>query len=234
MNAPKTSWRLYFLCAAALAALSVAVLAGPPNYPLAPGTRWTLHLHQEVGAGISFGEDVAPLAKGNVLDIQVVSEVTGSEAVGGKTYARIESKRNGKLWLREWYRLEPEGLLQGKSLDAETGEEHLMAPPQKLLSATLQPGEAWTWRAPDAPVTIHTRVLGPESVTVPAGHYSATKLEVATTVPVGNSLVQVQQYRWFVPGVGYVRQQTESRAGTRLLSRVELALERFQAAAPSR
>ena len=234
MSARKTHRRLLLSFAAALLAVPLFALATSPDYPLAPGTRWTFHLHEELGPGTSFNEQDAPLAKGNALDLQVVSEVTGSEVVGGKTYARIESKRNGKLSLREWYRLAPEGLVEGKSFDAEAGEEHLMSPPQKLLSPTLQPGETWTWRAPDAPVTIRTRVVGPESVTVPAGTYPATKLDVLTTIPLGDAVLQVQQFRWYAPGVGYVKQQTETRVGTRLLNRIDLTLEKFQAAATSR
>ena len=70
-------------------------------YPLAPKTRWTYHLHQEVGQGVHFGDEMAALAKGNVLEADLISEVAGTDAIGGRQYARVETRLNGKPYLTE-------------------------------------------------------------------------------------------------------------------------------------
>src|SRR5437879_4879260 len=105
-------------------------------FQLALKTRWTYHLHQEKGPGVHFGEDLATLAKGNVVDTSVISEVAGVETIAGHSYTRVESRINGKPWLFEWERVSPEGLLVGKTREQE-GEEMIMQPEQKRLSAAL-------------------------------------------------------------------------------------------------
>jgi hypothetical protein len=212
------------------AVLWVAGAAGgePVAFPLALKTHWTYHLHQELAPGAHFGEEDAKLAKGNVLDTTVVSEVSGAETLGGAKYAVVESSRSGKGWLREWYRVGPEGLLLSKTFDAEMGEETLMVPPQKLLSATLAADETWEWKAADAPVVIRMRVVGAAKVEVPAGLYETREIFSETTIRTQGPVIQVRQSRWFAPGVGYVKQETETRVAGRMMSRVVLTLERFE------
>ncbi len=206
-------------CAAALA----------PDYPLEPGTRWTFHLHQEFGPGVHPGAAIQKLMQGgDAFDATVVSRVAGVDDIGGQRYTRIESTLPQMPWLIEWMRLAPDGLLLGKTIDAEDGEEHFMNPPQRLLSATLRAGEAWDWQASDGPVSIQTRVVGPASVQVPAGSFDAVKIVLDMTVQTGGAPVQVLQSRWFVPGVGYVEEETQSVLAGHRLSHVVLTLEKFE------
>lgn len=211
-----------------------AAATAPVAYPLALKTRWTYHLHQELAPGAHFGEEDAKLAKGNVLDTTVVSEVSGVETLGGAKYTRVESSRAGKGWLKEWYRAGAEGLLLGKSFDAETGEETLMVPPQKLLSTTLAAGELWEWKARNAPVVIRTRVVGTAEVEVPAGLFETKEIFSETTIQTQGPVIQVQQSRWFAAGIGYVKQETETRVGGRMMSRVVLTLEKFEGVAAAK
>lgn len=207
--------------------LASKALAGP-DYPLALDTVWTYHLRQEVGPGVSFGDADAALADGNVLKTSVVARVTGADVVQGVKYTRVESTRAGRPWLTEWYRLTPKGLLLGQTFDADTGQATKMVPPQTVLSPTLAAGESWTWKAADAPVHIETRIAGPARVTVPGGEFDGTRIELQTTVDTGAGVIKVRQSRWFVPSVGYVRQETETRADDRLISKVALELEKFE------
>jgi hypothetical protein len=212
----------------------LAHAAAPPpagvNYPLALHTKWTEHLHQEVGEGVHFADAMAKLAKGNSLDVAVISEVVGSDVINGQKYVRVESRRNGEPWLTAWYLQTPDSLLLGKSIDAEAGQEVLMVPPQRLLSATLKAGEAWDWKASDAPVVMHIKVVGPADVTVPAGAFHTTQLNYVVTVETEGGVVTVQQTRWFAPGVGYVKQDTETRMGERMLTHSILQLEKYEPA----
>ena len=183
-------------------------------------------MHQEVGPGVHFGDAMAKLATGNSVDVAVVTAVVGSDVINGSKYVRIESRRNGDLWLTEWCRQAANGLMLGKTVDAETGQQVVMAPPQILLSPTLAPGETWDWKATAAPVVMHVRVVGPADVSVPAGVFHATQLGYVMTVQTEGGEVKVQQTRWFAPGVGYVKQDTETRQGDRLLTHVILELDK--------
>lgn len=75
------------------------------DYPLAMNTRWTHHLHQENGPGVHFDENPAALAKDNVVDTSVISEVACVETIGGHPYTRVESRITGKPSLFEWERI---------------------------------------------------------------------------------------------------------------------------------
>ncbi len=197
------------------------------DYPLALKTRWTYHLHQENGEGVHFGEDLAALAKGNVVDTSVISEVAGVETIGGHSYTRVESRINGKPWLFEWERISPEGLLVGKSREQE-GQEVIMEPEQKRISATLRPGAFWDWQAKDAPVKFRYTVVGPGEVDVPAGHYKGVHLTTAGTIEAPFGKVNTRQESWFVPGAGIVKQDTEMSVQGHTLTHIVLTLEKFE------
>jgi hypothetical protein len=159
--------------------------AAPPapagaNFPLALHTTWTFHIHQEVGAGVHFGDALAKLAKGSSVDFVVISEVVGSDVINGEKYVRVESRRSGEPWLTG-YDQTGNGLLLGKTIDAEGGQEMLMVPPQKLLSTTLKAGESWDWKASDASVVMHIKVVGSADVKVPAGAFHTTQLNSVVT-----------------------------------------------------
>ncbi len=226
------------LQAALLTTLALALLSGPPPapsdslaYPLALHTRWTYHMRQEFAPGVHPSPaDMPLLTKGNVLDTTVVSEVVGSDTIGGVTYSRVESRHDGRLWMTEWMRLSPDGLFLGKT--NEDGDPTVFTPPQKILSPRLAPGESWTWKAADAPVNIQVRVVGKEATTVPAGQFDAVKTIHEATMVLPQASVHSVNSRWFSSGVGYVRQDTETSAGGRQLSRTQLQLTAFSGATP--
>ncbi|MBZ5540587.1 MAG: hypothetical protein LAN61_08725 [Acidobacteriia bacterium] len=198
------------------------------NYPLALHTRWTYHLRHEVGPGVHFDDEYAGLAKGNVLEDTVVSEVAGKDRIGNLSYVRVENRRSRGLWLTEWYRAAEESLFLGKTIESETGNVTRMIPPQKVLTRTLRAGEAWTWQASDAPVKIRVNVKGTSAVTVPAGTYTTTEIAYVLTMPTPGGMARAEQTRWFVPGIGWVKQETRTRIGTRLVTYITVTLEKFE------
>jgi hypothetical protein len=200
------------------------------DYPLAVGTQWTLHLRQELGPGVHFSDEDAALAKGDVLDTTVVSRVVAIDPVNGAKYSRVESRRNGKLWLEEWLRLGSDGLLLAKSIDHSTGDETEMLPPQRFLSSALSPGESWTWKHSLAPVSSRTTIGAAEKTVVPAGTYDAVRVTIETTFATEGQPLKVLQVRWFVPGVGYVKQETRAEIAGRMLMHTLLTLEKFERA----
>jgi len=197
------------------------------DYPLALKTRWTYYLHQENGEGVHLGEDLAAVAKGNVVDTRVISEVAGVETIAGRSYTRVESRINGKPWLFEWERVSPEGLLVGKTREQD-GPEVIMQPDQKRISATLRPGDFWYWQAKDARIKFRYSVVGPGDVAVPAGHYQSVHLTTTETIQAPFGKVETRQEAWFVPGAGIVKQDTEMSVQGHTLSHILLTLEKFE------
>jgi hypothetical protein len=197
------------------------------NYPLALKTRWTYRFHQEIAEGGLFSGMLAKLAKGRVVDAMVHSQVTGIDLVSGTSYVRVVSRIQGNLWVAEWYRWGPDGLLLGKTADFETGDEALMVPPQKILSSRLKKGESWTWKSSMAPIKIQVKIVGPAKVSVPAGGFEATQIFHDMTIEGEANRANVQQNRWFVSGIGYAKQETKSFVGKRMLSTTVLTLEKF-------
>jgi hypothetical protein len=207
-----------------------AAIPSQVDFPLAFKTKWTNHLHQEMGEGVHFGPLMAKFANGNSLDVSVITEVVGSDLINGEKYMRRETRVKDTLWLTEWLRRTANGLLLGKSTDAEQGQEVLMVPPEKLLSSTVKAGESWDWKAADASVVMQIKVIGPADLTVPAGTFHTIEISYNTTFEIEGGMITVRQTSWFASGVGYVKQDTETRLGDRLLSHVVLTLEKFEPA----
>ncbi|MGE5244901.1 MAG: hypothetical protein ACM3SQ_11795 [Betaproteobacteria bacterium] len=207
--------------------------SGLPRFPLSPGTKWVYHERQEVGPGVHLSEQDASRAHGNVVESTVISTVGGRDRIADADYVRIESTRAGRPWLTEWYRLTAGGLMLGKRLDLEGGQEVPMDPPQQVLNASLRPGEAWQWRAADGSWSVRRRVIRRGVITVPAGSYSGTELDMALTVNQGPMHVTGHETSWFVPDVGFVKRDTETSVNGRFLTHVTQTLEKFEPAKPS-
>ena len=224
--------RMTICSSAALAALAMGQRPPPTmanaSYPLAIKTRWTYEMVQEFSPGVRPSELDAALMKGNRLETTLVSEVAGTDLIAGARYARVESRHDGRLWLTEWLRVTPEGLFLAKT--TEDGKETVITPPQKMISAHMTGGETWSWKASDAPVTMRTVVVGRESSEVPAGTFDATKMVHDIRMVLPQAKIRASNSRWFSPGVGYVRQESEVYAGERLLTRTKLSLIAFGAA----
>jgi hypothetical protein len=235
-NAFKVGITMPLLAAVFLPCL-LSVRASAPDaesgvgYPLALRTKWTYHLHEEVGTGVHFGPTMAKFAKGDSLDVPVITEVVGSDLINGEKYTRLESRIADTRWLTEWFRQTASELLRGKAIDFEEGEEvSLMVPPQKLLSRTLKSGESWDWKTQDGATVMQIKVVGPADLTVPAGKFHTTQLSYDLEFKTEIGIVTVGQTRWFASGVGYVKQDTETRLGDHMLSHVVLTLQKYEPA----
>ena len=198
------------------------------DYPLAKGTSWTYHLRKEVGPGVHFAGDDARVAKGNVVDTTLVAHVAGTDEIGGKTYIRVESYREGKLANVDWFALTSDGLIHPKTKDYVAGGESELNPPERLLSPGLAPQETWTWQDSQSPRTAQTTVLSPEQIKVSAGSYRAVPVQTETSIPTEGEPVHMTLTQWFVPGIGFVKYEMRMEiAGHLLMHNVE-TLEKFE------
>jgi hypothetical protein len=222
------NFRLLSLAAAGIvmfASGQTAPTPAGPQYPLAMKTRWTYAMRQEFGPGVHPSAEKAALLKGNVLETTLVSEVAGSDLIGGLKYTRVESRQDGRLWMTEWLRLTPEGLFLGKT--NEDGKETVITPPQKIMSPRMTVGEEWNWKASNAPVSIKTRVSGKEAADVPAGKFDAIKSVHELSMVLPQATIRSTNRRWLSPGLGYVQQESEVYAGDQFLTRTQLRLMAF-------
>ncbi len=214
-------------------AIGAQIPSNQISYPLAPNTRWTYHYRQELAQGAHFDNPLfAKLAKGNVMEGRVISEVAGKDLINGISYVRVESRLEGTPWTTMWLRLEPSGLFHRKTVDHGSGEEKVLIPPQKLLSSRLEKGETWSWRASKEPVKIQTKILGPATVRVPAGEFEATQILHDMTIEIESHHINVQLNRWFVAGMGYAKMENKSFEGKRPIDQTVWTLEKFEPGKP--
>ena len=82
----------------------------------------------------------------------------------------------------------------------------------------------------NAPVAMQIKVVGPADLTGPAGTFHTTELSYDVTVETEGGMITIRQTRWFAPGVGYVKQDTETRLGDHMLTHVVLTLEKYEPA----
>jgi hypothetical protein len=216
--------------------LGAAVISGPVvsrsasvDYPLQLGTTWTYHMVQEVAPGVDLPPDVAATAHGNRAELTIVSRVVGRDRIGGSEYARVESTRNGRVYLTEWYAVRDDGLYLGKTADGDAGAENVMDPPQRVLNRKPRRGESWVWRPGAQPVVAKTQVRGVEHVDTSRGSFDATLVETELRVGEPPQQVQGRLRRWFVPGTGFVRFEQQSALAGHVLTRGTMTLERFEA-----
>jgi hypothetical protein len=215
-----------FVCA-----LLSAVPLRAQDYPLAPGTRWTYHLRKEVGPLAHFEGEDARLAKNEVVDITIIAHVAGTEQISGNTYTRVEALHEDKPANTDWYALTPAGLLHPRAVDYIADSQSEFDPPEVLLSPTLRPGESWTWQDRKGLVTSKKTASAPEQITVPAGSYRATPVHTELIIPTDLAPLNVMMTQWFVPGVGFIKQEVRFEMKGNLLMHNTMTLEKFEQAA---
>jgi len=205
------------------------------DYPLAPGTSWTYHLHKDVGPLAHFDGEDARMAKNGVVETTVIAHVVGTEDISGKPYVRVEAMGQGKLANIDWYALTPVGLLHARAVDYVAQSQSDFDPPEVLLSHALAPDESWTWQDRQGAVSSKKTAFAPEQITVPAGSYRAISVRTEMIIPTPISPTQivpmnVTMTQWFVPGVGFVKQDVRFEINEHLLSHNLMTLEKFERA----
>jgi hypothetical protein len=207
------------------------------DYPLAPGTTWTYHLHKDIGPLAHFGGEDARMAKNGVVETTLIAHVVGTEDVSGKPYVRVEAMGEGKLVNIDWYALTPGGLLHARAVDYGAESQSDFDPPEVLLSHTLATGESWTWQDRNGVVSSKKTAFAPEQITVPAGSYRAISVRTDMVIPTQISETQVVPMniimtQWFAPGVGFIKQDVRFEINGHMLSHNLMTLEKFERAAP--
>lgn len=183
--------------------------------PLDPGTAWRYAFTQE------FGRNIRPrLPQGMKLDADgklrasTTRMATKTDSVG----THIEHRRNNELVEEEWWRLTDAGLVIAKIRSG--GDESVFNPPHPIWPWPLKTPQEWSFQPEDKSYNQRWRMWGPVPIKGPAGE--APGYVVLMEQP--SSQLDLSAERYYLPGIGMVREViTQARNGV-LLTRWEHVL----------
>jgi hypothetical protein len=182
-------------------------------FPVTPGTVWQYQLKNSM----------TEMGKTTTNKAVLTRKIVKSEKVGSGTKVTIESKEDGPGTQTGYARLDPDGLHFSPYHRSDLF---------LLLKLPSKEGETWKVRYPALfhggdPVDGTAKVGAPTDVTVPAGKYKATPVEITVQMELAPGLVKKETTTFYVvPQVGVVKVISGSVSEP---SRVE-ELEKFEAA----
>lgn len=210
------------ICARSLAFL---FLSGPAFaedlLPTAPGTSWEYEMTQEAGKGVSFS-DLKPDPDGKVR-LPVTYRIGDEQTIDGKVVRKFEMHRAGVLANTDLLGIDEQGITCYARI-GEEGENITLEPPQKMLATPLKAGTKWEYEGKIADMEVRQSysIAVEEPVEVPAGKFRAFRVHSEQTE--GGPAIKVD--RWFVPGVGFVKDVTTATLPNgALLQRISLELK---------
>lgn len=203
-----------------IATASLALAAGEQFIPTKKGTTWQYNMTQEVGEGISLSGSKSE-ADGKVR-APVIYRIDGMENVDGKDLIEFEMHRDGVLTNTDLMTVDERGIICWGRINLE-GDLVELDPPQTMIAAPLKAGASWEFDGQVADLKAHQHydVIGEEDVAVPAGKFHAFRIRGEQTLPSRTTID-----RWFVPGIGIVKDVTTVRSDSGdLVQRISLELQ---------
>jgi len=194
----------------ALVLFSASPAHAEPFFPTSLGAQWEY--------------EVSDSSDRTVQPAPVMVRISGTELIGSKEVLKLETLAGDEVIRTEFFAVEERGLV-GYRRRWKDGRTLAFDTPQTLIPAPLRVGAKWKFddSVSGAEMPQQWRAAAEEDVTVPAGTYRAVRLRCEQPWPLSMTIE-----RWFVPGVGFIKDITTTRGPTgRLLSRVALLLTRF-------
>jgi predicted Rdx family selenoprotein len=193
--------------------LLVALAArAEPLMPTEEGTTWQYELVEELGGPAAAAPATA----------QVTVRI-GRETFAGRDFIKLATSTDDVLTKTELMTLDEHGWV----CHFRGGKDGRMAkldPPQTIVPATIKTGDSWDTDGEVAGMEMrqHFVVGNLESVTVAAGTFRAFRIHCQDS-----SVMSAKLDRWFLPGVGFVKETTVVRGPTGgLLQRATLELQK--------
>ncbi|BFM39112.1 hypothetical protein [Synechocystis sp. LKSZ1] len=134
---------------------------------------------------------------------------------------QAEKQNDGTSWIKTevqsgsqffvWYSKPKGQVLEHKTLYPQNNLTNLYEPVKLFLKNPLTKGDRWNWKGTGmmgVAIEETSQVVGAEEVVVPAGKFSAMKVET-TVIQAGTEMKRTQ---WFANQVGMVKSLTESAA----------------------
>jgi hypothetical protein len=192
--------------------LAAAVAGAEPILPTAPGTTWRYQSTEELG-----GPAAAPPTT------VTVTVKLGRQTFDKKDFLKLETTTDDVLTKTELITVDEQGVV----CHFRAGKDGRMArldPPQTLIPGSLKIGDSWESDGEVAGMEMQQNftVASEELVRVPAGNFRALRIHCENA-----SVMSVVLDRWFLPGIGFVKETTVVRGPTGgLLQRTTLELSR--------
>jgi hypothetical protein len=214
--------KLFIAIAAALSAMSILAA---PIVPTDDGMTWRYRMTVEMGE--NFRMEGLP-GEQNKLEMPVIYRRSGSRDLDGQTLLVFEMHRTGQITNTDLMKVDEHGIICYARIDAN-GELTKLKPPQIVVPPLLK-GAKWDYETEIAGAKVHQHceISGEEDVDLPAGKFHAFKIHSDQTQPAKST-----EDRWFVGGVGIVKDVTERRTDDGdLINRITLELTERPKIAP--
>jgi hypothetical protein len=199
--------------------ISVASAAAAPIIPTVPGIAWRYNMTEEVGKGFNV-RNANPDAERKIR-VPVLYRLDGTQDVDGKVLLKFEMHRGGAITNSDLLTVDEHGIICWARINID-GEFIRLNPPQTMIAMPMRRGASWNFNgwAGDLKVRQRYTVTGDEGVNVPAGRFRAFHIHGEQTSPSSMTID-----RWFVSGLGIVKDVTTMRAANGdLLQRITLEL----------
>jgi hypothetical protein len=205
--------RAYLLFSAVASLLAASIHAQKATIAKSAGDYWPLKKG-------NFWESqlvVPGTASGDVQTLLIKSTVTQVTKEKGGFVASINYTQNGASMQIEKYRVTPTALFR---IASGMGGKNIIQPPLPIVKYPLTPGKTWKWAGAIVSGKVSIRatsdfiVAEPEEIVLPAGKFKAIKVHAENTLFLpaqGKNKGQTASLpndNWFVPGVGWVQQET--------------------------
>jgi hypothetical protein len=200
------------LALAALLLFAAATAQADELLPTADGTTWQYDSKEEYG-----GPAAAP-ATTSIVTVRI-----GRQTFDGKEFVKFETLSDDSLIKTELMTVDDQGIIC-HARGGKDGRIVKLDPPQIILRGDLKVGDSWDSEGEVAGMEVrqHFTVKSEEFVRVPAGPFRALHIHCGDS-----SVMSVVLDRWFVPGIGFIKETTVVRGPTGgLLQRNTLELQK--------
>ena len=199
---------------------AVTVISGPEQIlPTKPGMTWHYDMTEEAGPGARLSDEAAREA--GTLKAPVIYRIEAAKEIDGKQLLEFEMHRAGRVTNTDLITADEKGVLCWGRMD-EAGQLTKLDPPQPIVAAPIAVGSVWDFDSDLNGVKVHQHyeVVGQGEITTRAGEFRAFHIRGEQDAP-GPMTID----RWFAPGVGIIKDVTETRSDSgQLLRKISLEL----------
>jgi hypothetical protein len=210
-----------------LSVFPLAFVSAAPLIPIADGTTWLYEMTQETGTEFTLSDaKVGPDGRVHAL---AAYRINGRQEVDGRNFLKLEMRRGGTITNTDLMTVDEYGIFCAARID-QYGEVTKLDPAQTMVAVPLKTGATWEFNGKfgDSSVHQHYDVAGEEDVDLPAGKFHAFHIHGEQTAPIRMTID-----RWFVNGVGIVKDVTETKMPDgHVLRRISLELKEKPKIAP--
>jgi hypothetical protein len=186
-------------------------------------------------AVVAYAEELLPTAEGTSWEYDLTETLTGAAPVrtvvtvragkqllDGKEAIKLETLLGDVVSKTELVSVDQNGVAC-LARSGKDGKISKLNPPEPIIAAPLKVGATWDTKGDVLGIKMHQHftVVAEESVTVPAGRFRAFHLQCEDS-----SLMSLKLDRWFVPGIGFVKETIVLR-GPGMVQRVALELNKL-------